>query len=144
MNSYRRHMTDRPQDVAAIRQVIADHEQGFNDNDPDLYTAHYRQRCWVVDVTGTETEGRAALLERARIGLSGPWATQYARYTPGDVEFLGPDVAIIHLYAAATTPTGEPTAVGHTMIALYVLARTDTTWQVIARHDTLARTPTTP
>lgn len=129
-------MTDREYDVDRIRRIIADHERGFNEKNPDLFAAHYRDRCWVVDVTGTETEGRAALLEQARTALSGPWAEQRARYSPGDVEFLGDDTAITHLYTNATTAD-----VGHAMIGLYVLARTDDTWQVIARHDTLVANP---
>ncbi len=143
MNFYGRLMTDREYDVDRIRRIIADHERGFNEKNPDLFAAHYRERCWVVDVTGTETEGRAALLEQARTALPGPWAEQFARYTPGDVEFLGGNTAIVHLYADAATATGEPADVGHAMIGLYVLARTDDTWQVIARHDTLVTTPAT-
>lgn len=134
-------MGDRKQDVDRIRQVIADHERAFNEKDPELFAAHYRDRCWVVDVTGTEVEGRTAVRERARAALSGPWAEQRARYTAGEVEFLGDDVAITHLYVDTTTATGETIHVGHTMIALYVLARTHDTWQAIARHDTPVTRP---
>lgn len=136
-------MSDRKQDVSAIQRIIADHERGFNQKSPDLFAAHYRQRCWVVDITGTEIEGQTALLEQARTTLSGPAAEQHVHYTAGTVEFLSDSVAIIHLYANATTPTKEATDVGHAVIALYVLTLANDTWQVVARHDTLVTTPAT-
>ena len=129
-------MADRDADRAAIRAIVAEHERGFNEHDPERLTAHYRALSWAVSAAGVEVEGRAAMLEQARRVP----ADQHARFEPGHVEFLGDDVAVMHAYVSATTAGGAPLDVGHTMIALYVFARGDGgTWEVVARQDTLAR-----
>lgn len=126
-------MPDRDADRRAIRAIVAEHERGFNEKDPERMAAGYRERSWAVSAGGVEVEGRAAMRERAP-------ADQFARFAPGHVEFLGDDVAIMHVYVSATTAEGEPVDVGHAMIKLYVFARGATgEWEVVARQDTLAR-----
>ena len=129
-------MPDRDADRRDIRAIVAEHERGFNEKDPERLAAHYRELSWAVDARGAEVEGRAAMVEAARSTPAG----QHARFAPGHVEFLGDDVAIMHAYVSATTADGEPLDVGHAMIALYVFARGDAgRWEVVARQDTLAR-----
>ena len=129
-------MPDRDADRAEIRAIVADHARGFNENEPERLAGHYRELSWAVDARGVEVEGRAAMLEQARAVPAG----QHARFDAGHVEFLGEDVAIMHVYVTATDETGAPVDVGHAMIALYVFARgSDGGWEVVARQDTLAR-----
>jgi uncharacterized protein (TIGR02246 family) len=128
---------DHTADVAAIEQVIADIEAGFNGNDPELSVAHFADNASAVSVGGVLVSGRDALLEANRTGLAGPLREQYARYELADVTFLRHDVAVAHKRAWATTPDGEPIDVGHAMIALYVLVREDGRWWVAARQNTL-------
>ena len=126
-------MPDRDADRREIRAIVAEHERGFNERDPERLTAHYRELSWAVSARGVEVEGRAAMREEVP-------ADQYARYEPGHVEFLGDDVAIMHAYVSAATAAGAPVDVGHGMIKLYVFARGDAgDWEVVARQDTLAR-----
>ena len=126
-------MPDRDADRREIRAIVAEHERGFNEKDPERLAAHYRERSWAVSADGVEVEGRAAM--RARVP-----ADQHARFEPGHVEFLGDDVAIMHAYVSATSAGGEPLDVGHAMIKLYVFARAaGGQWEVVARQDTLAR-----
>jgi uncharacterized protein (TIGR02246 family) len=124
-------------DVAAIERVIADIEAGFNGKDPELSVAHFAPDATAVSVTGAMIAGREALLEAHRAGYAGPLRDQYARYELADVTFPRPDVAIAHKRARATSPDGEPTDVGHAMIALYVLVREDGRWLVAARQNTV-------
>jgi uncharacterized protein (TIGR02246 family) len=127
-------MPDRDADRRAILAIVADHERGFNENDPERLASRYRERSWAVDARGVEVEGRAAMLEQARAVA----ADQHARFEPGHVEFLGEDVAIMHAYVSARGPDGESIDVDHSMIALYVFARgSDGGWEVVARQDTL-------
>ena len=129
-------MPDRDADRREIRAIVAEHERGFNEHDPERLGAHYRALSWAVDARGAEVEGRAAMAEAARGSLA---EGQFARFEPGHVEFLGDDVAIMHAYVSATTADGAPLDVGHSMIKLYVFARAGGTWEVVARQDTLAR-----
>ena len=128
-------MPDRDADRGSIRAIVAEHERGFNEKDPERLAAHYRELSWAVDAEGAEVEGRAAMAAAARDVPP----DQFARFAPGHVEFLGDDVAIMHAYVSATTASGAPLDVGHTMIKLYVFARAGATWEVVARQDTLAR-----
>ena len=128
-------MPDRDADRREIRAIVAEHERGFNQNDPERLTAHYRELSWAVDARGAELEGRAAMLEAARAMP----VDQHARFEPGHVEFLGDDAAIMHAYVSATGADGAPLDVGHAMIKLYVFARGEGGWEVVARQDTLAR-----
>ena len=125
-------MADREADRRAIRAIVAEHERGFNEKDPERTAAGYRERSWAVDARGVEVEGRAAMAREVP-------ADQFARFAPGHVEFLGDDAAIMHAYVSATDATGRPRDVGHAMIALYVFARAGHDWEVVARQDTLVR-----
>ena len=127
------------QDVAAIEQVIADIEKGFNTNDPELSVEHFTDDATTVNVGGALASGRDALLEAHRAGFAGPLRDQYARYELDDVAFLHPDVAVAHKRARATDAGGEPIDVGHAMIALYVFVKDDGRWRVAARQNTLVQ-----
>ena len=129
-------VSTRSADVAAIEAVIADHERAFNTKDPELLAAHFRPRSWAVGVNGVEIEGRSAL-----VGFAGPLAEGKARYRPGEVEFLGEDVAICHMYATAISDEGELIGPDPAMIALYVFCRDGGEWVVVARQNTLVPAP---
>jgi uncharacterized protein (TIGR02246 family) len=132
---------DHEADRAAIEQVIADVEAGFNASDPERSVAHFAANASAVSVHGVHVSGRAALLESYRAGLAGPLRDQHARYELTDVTFPRPDVAVAHQRAVATTPAGEPLDVGHAMIALYVLVREGGRWWIAARQDTVVARP---
>ena len=112
-------------------------ETGFNAKDAQRFGAPWRERSWAVSAFGTEIAGRGAVLDAAERGFAGPLAGEYASYEPGDVEFLADDVAILHVYARATTAQGERIDVDPSMIALYVLVREAGAWQIVARQNTL-------
>jgi uncharacterized protein (TIGR02246 family) len=135
---------DHQHDLAAIRDVIADVEAGFNTNDPNLSVAHFADNASSVNVVGAQLTGRDALLEANRTGLAGFLSDQFARYDVVDVTFLRPDVAVAHKHATATTSDGEPLDAGHAMIALYVLVKQDHRWWITARQNTLVPTADDP
>lgn len=132
-------MTEDHRAVHDIRAVVADHERGLNTNDPDLLGGHYRERSWAVGVTGAEIEGAAAIRTAMAAALApgGFLADQHVRYRPGEVELLGSDVAICHVYATATDTDGRPLGPDPAMVALYVMQRVGDRWLVVARQNTL-------
>lgn len=100
---------------------------------------HFTQNASAVNVAGLQLDGRDALLDANRRGLAGPLRDEHARYQVRDITFLRPDVAVAHKRAWATDPDGEPIAVGHAMVAVYVLVREDGRWWVAARQNTLVQ-----
>lgn len=131
--------SDHDDDVAAIKQVIADVETGFNTNDPDLSVKHFTHNASAVNVAGVQLTGWEALLEANRTGLAGALRHESARYELKDILFLRPDVAIAHKHAWAISPSGEAIDVGHTMVALYVLVKEGDRWWIAARQNTLVQ-----
>ena len=128
---------DHTDDLAAIRQVIADAERAFNGNDADLLVEHFAANATAVGVTGAQLDGRAAVLAASRVLFAGALREQRARYELADVLFVRPDVALAHQHATALDAAGRPTSVGHAMTALYVLVREHGRWWVVARQNTL-------
>jgi uncharacterized protein (TIGR02246 family) len=129
--------TDHDDDIAAIGELVAAVEAGFNTNDADLMTAPFAENGVAVGVTGALAAGRAALLEAGRVGLAGPLKDQRARYELTDLTFLRPDVAIGHKRAWAIDADDRDLDVGHAMIALYVFVKESGDWWVAARQNTL-------
>ena len=130
-------MTEREVDVLAIERLVAVQQDAFNAKDADLFASPWRERSWAVSVTGVEVGGRDAMRAAAERGFAGSLADQFALYRPGAVEFLGDDVAYLHVYAQATDAAGAALDVGHAMIALYVVARGEDGWEIVARQNTL-------
>ncbi|MBF6168480.1 SgcJ/EcaC family oxidoreductase [Streptomyces gardneri] len=128
---------DHTDDIAAIRQIVANAEAGFNANDAALLSADFTANAAVVNAMGTLITGFEALLDANRRGLAGFLKDQYARYEIADITFLRPDVAIAHKRAWATTADGELLDNDHAMIALYVLVKQGDRWYTAARQNTL-------
>jgi uncharacterized protein (TIGR02246 family) len=84
---------DHEDDIAAIRQLIADVETGFNTNDAELLVSPFIRDGSAVNVAGVLLSGFPAMLENARAGLAGPLRNRNARYELADVVCLRPDVA---------------------------------------------------
>ena len=128
-------------DEAAIRQIVADVERGFNDNDVELLTRHVADDATIVDAVGREHHGRVEVVAASEAGLAGPLADQRARYVVTDVTFVRSDVALAHKRAWAVDEAGADLDVGHAMVALYVLTREAGRWWIRARQNTLVPVP---
>ncbi|RJL35537.1 SgcJ/EcaC family oxidoreductase [Bailinhaonella thermotolerans] len=128
---------DHTDDIAAIRQIIANVETGYNTNDPELMTADFTANAAVVTAMGTLISGYDDLLAANTAGLAGFLKDEYVRYDVRDITFLRPDVAIAHKVARATTAEGELIDREPVMIALYVLVKERGRWWTAARQNTL-------
>ncbi|UYM06392.1 SgcJ/EcaC family oxidoreductase [Solicola gregarius] len=133
--------TGTEEDVAAVRQVVADIETAFNTNDAVLMNAHFAADATATNAVGQRVRGIEALDDAARSGLDGFLRDQYVRYEIADVSFPRPDTAIVHKLATATDEHGAPIAVGHEMIAMYVLVKEAGRWWIAARANTLVPRP---
>jgi uncharacterized protein (TIGR02246 family) len=122
-------------DVAAIRAIIGRVEAGFNAKNPELAIEDFAEDASVVTATGRRIQGRAALLEAHREGFAGPLADEYARYEVADVAFPAADVALAHKLAWPVAAPDDPAEGDPAMVALYVMARRDGRWWVVARAN---------
>lgn len=143
-NNVRPQVNDRigtEDDIKEVRQVVADVETAFNTNDAALMNAHFAADASAINAVGHRLRGIDALDDAARSGLSGVLQDQYVRYDVTDIAFVRPDVAIAHKLATATDENGRPLAVGHDMIAMYVLTKESGRWWIAARANTLVPRP---
>ncbi|MFI9534203.1 SgcJ/EcaC family oxidoreductase [Nocardia fusca] len=128
--------TDHTADIAAIEQLIKDVETGYNTNDAELMVSGFLANAAAGNAVGTVITGREALLEAARLGLSGFLKDEYVVYELTDIVFLRPDIAIAHKAARARTADGVLLDRDPAMVALYVLVAEHGRWWVAARHNT--------
>ncbi|WP_039785197.1 SgcJ/EcaC family oxidoreductase [Actinoalloteichus spitiensis] len=129
--------TDHEADEAAIRHIIEESETAYNTNDAELMVAHFAENATITTATGTRVTGRQAILDHTRAALTGFLRDQYVRYEVTDVTFPGPDLALAHKSARATTADGELVDQEPSMVATYVLVRESGRWWVVARLNTL-------
>lgn len=128
--------TDHAADIAAIQQLIADVETGYNTNDAELMVSGFTANASAGNAVGMVITGYGSLLAAAERGLAGFLKDEYARYDVSDIVFLRPDVAVAHKVARATTAEGELIDRDPAMVALYVLVEEGNRWWVAARHNT--------
>jgi len=128
---------DHAEDARAIRQLVADVETAMNTNDAALAVRHFAANAWAVGVTGARIVGHEALLEAHEKAFAGFLRNEYARYSLEDITFLNPDVAIAHARAQAADADGNPVGPDPAMVALYVFAKRNGRWWVVARQNTL-------
>ncbi|MEV0292429.1 SgcJ/EcaC family oxidoreductase [Nocardia sp. NPDC050710] len=128
---------DHTDDIAAIEQIVANVQAGYNTNDAELMTADFTANAAAGNAVGVVMVGKPTLLSAAAQGLAGFLKDEYVRYDVTDITFLRPDIAVAHKAARATTADGELIDTDPAMVALYVLVKEDGRWWVAARHNTL-------
>src|ERR1044071_5723245 len=111
----------QPQDIDAIKEIIATIETGFNQKDAAACVRHFTQDALVVNVLGKQVAEWSAIYEAHQGGLAGHLRDEYARYEVENLMFLRPDVAIAQVYGWPITKAGQPIEDGQGMIAMYVM-----------------------
>ena len=124
-------------DLNAIRRIITDVQEGFNNNDPVQMNSHLAEDAVVVNARGAVLEGRRAIEESTKDGLaSGFLRDSTAYYELVDVTLLAQDVIVARKNAWSTSEDardGRPPE----MNALYVFIRREGRWAIWRRQNTL-------
>jgi uncharacterized protein (TIGR02246 family) len=126
-------------DVDAITAIINDTERAFNTGDAALLAAQFHEDAWAVGVNGRQLAGRQQILDASRRLFAGALRGQRARYEIDELRFLSPEVAVLRKHAHAIDGADGDADVGHAMVALYVMAKRDGVWRVVARQNTLVQ-----
>ncbi|ASR37864.1 DUF4440 domain-containing protein [Prauserella marina] len=124
-------------DIAALKKVIEDTETAYNTNDAELMTKYFAAEASVVNAVGKRIVGREALLAANQQGLASFLKDQYVRYDVIEINFVRPDVALVHKQARATTSAGRLIDEDPAMLALYVLEKENDRWWIVVRQNTL-------
>lgn len=126
------------QDVDQIRSLVADAER--HQNDPDRFTQLHAPKAAIVNVAGRRIRGRDVLHESMRQALAGRLAKVLTRTEIIDIDFIRPDVALVHTIKHIFDHTDDdgPTLPTRGAMQL-VLTREDGTWQIAAAQTTPIR-----
>lgn len=128
-------------DEVAIRQLITEMTDGFNQHDGAAASRMYTPDARLVTVRGEVMEGQAAIEN----GLSSIFQTRARNATHRTVDvrirFLRTDVALAYVtneLSGLVAPNGQPLP-SHQELSLRVLVKDESRWQVAAFHNTMIR-----
>ena len=124
---------------AAIRQVIVEMTEGFNNHDGKAASRMYTQDARLVTVRGDVMSGPAEI-ER---GLSAIFATRARNATQRTIDvkirLIKPDIAFAYVtneLSGLVTPDGRSLP-AHQELSLRVFVKDGGVWQVAAFHNTM-------
>ena len=129
------------QDEEAIRRVIAEMTEGFNQHNAKAATRMYMPDADLVTVRGERYKGTAGMEE----GLAKIFATRARNATlrtlDVTVRLITDDVALAHVtneLSGLVSPDGEQLP-AHQELSIRVLVKDAGTWRVTAFHNTMVK-----
>ena len=125
-----------PSDRSEIEAIIAKLEAAWNAGDGMAFAAPFAKDADFVNIRADRFSGR----ETIAAGHDDIFRTIYAgsrnRFAIESIRMLRPDVAVAHVRAELTAPSG-PLAGRHTAIYSAVLTRESDAWEIASFHNTL-------
>jgi len=135
-----------PEDEQAIRRVIVEMTEGFNQHDARASTRMYTADADLITVRGERFRGTSEFEK----GLASIFTTRAREATHRtlnvSVRFIRPDVALAHVtneLSGLIAPDGQRPA-PHQELSLRVFVKEGTQWRVAAFHNTLVQPFGTP
>lgn len=122
-------------DEAAIHSIVADIEQGFNDNDPELLVRHIAPDALIVNPLGVVMRGPEEVETSIRPLLEGPLQDTTAHYRLSEIAQLAPGVVVAHKSAWSSRHAAD-SGESPQMNALYVFVNREGIWWIACRQNT--------
>jgi uncharacterized protein (TIGR02246 family) len=134
------------EDEEAIRKVIVEVTEGFNQHDAKAATRMYTPDADLVTVRGDRFKSR----DEIEKGLAAIFATRAKDATHKTldvtVRFIRPDMAVAHVtneLSGLVSPDGKKLP-AHQELSIRVFVKEQGTWRVAAFHNTMVRPFGTP
>jgi uncharacterized protein (TIGR02246 family) len=127
------------EDEAAIRKVIVEMTDGFNDHDGNAATRMYTPDARFVSVRGDMMTGQAAIEKGLSAILTSRAKNAAQRTMDVTVRFIRPDVALANVtneLRGLVTPDGHALP-SHRELSLRVFVKDAGVWQIAAFHNTM-------
>ena len=135
------HGQDTSSDEQAIRALMAQTTQAFNDHDAKAWVQSCTPDARLVTVRGESMNGIAQIEK----GLATIFATRGRKAALKTldvaVRFIRPDVAVVHVtneMSGVASPTGELQP-SHTELSIRVVVKDNATWRIAAFHNTIVQ-----
>lgn len=126
---------DTLQENGAIRRLIKNYEQAWNNHDPKALAANYTFDATWVNWFGAYYAGRQAIEDHYRTTHTTYFKpSHYYTRAVEDIQYLKPDVAVAHVRTALTDDARHP---GETFEfrRMIVLTKTDGDWLIQAGQN---------
>jgi uncharacterized protein (TIGR02246 family) len=127
------------EDEAAIRKVIAEMTDGFNNHDGKAAARMYTPDARFVSVRGDMMNGQAGIEKGLSVILSTRAKNATQRTMDVSVRFIRPDVALANVtneLSGLVAPDGQGLP-SHRELSLRVFVKDAGVWQITAFHNTL-------
>ncbi len=128
-------------DQSAIRNIIQDETNAWNDGDAAAYSRHFALGGTFTNIRGDFFTGQVAFLKVHDAIFQGIFKHTTVKQDIVSLEFFGPNVAVVETLTsvngmAQTAPGTLPDAKGRLRTRLLqVIARQDGEWKVVAYHN---------
>jgi uncharacterized protein (TIGR02246 family) len=126
----------RETEIDAIRRVIAAVEHSQQNELVDEFVGLFRQDAIWTTAHGKRLLGRDEIAAFTQRVLPGAMEGLTASYQPEHVLFIRPDVAAVKVRQQYTTHDGEPIQGQKQGSPLYVMAKEDGQWRLVACQNT--------
>lgn len=121
-------------EIEAIKQVIAKLEHSQENELPEEFVGLFRADAIWTTGHGKRLTGRHEISSFTHQVLPGAMKDSTATYEVVDVLFIRPDVAAVKAHAQYWTLEGAP--IGNAGTPLYVMAKEDGQWRLVACQNT--------
>ena len=127
----------RAAELEAIRQVVAAVEHAQQNELPEEFIDLFRHDAIWTTAHGKRFNGRDQIAAFTRQVLPGAMQDSMATYEVAHVLFIRPDVAAVKVRQRAVTLDGEPIEGENEGSPLYVMAKEDGQWRLVAGQNTI-------
>jgi uncharacterized protein (TIGR02246 family) len=126
-------------EIEAIKQVIATLEHSQQNELPDEFLGLFRADAIWTTGHGKRLTGRDEISAFTHQVLPGAMKDSTVTYEVEQVLFIRPDVAAVKAHAQYLTLDGQP--IGNAGTPLYVMAKEDGQWRLVACQNTEVLAP---
>lgn len=127
----------RRRDVAAIEEKVAALEKAQQRESVEDFVGLLAPRAVWVTGGGRRLTGRDEIEAFTRRVLPGAMKDSTARYEVVHVSFVRPDVAVVNVRQRPVTHNGEPLEGQPEGRPVYVMAREEDRWEIVAAQNTI-------
>ncbi|HCT81595.1 MAG TPA: DUF4440 domain-containing protein [Micromonosporaceae bacterium] len=124
-------------EIEAIKQVVATIEHAQQNELPDEFVSLFRHDAIWTTAHGKRLFGRDVISEFTHKVLPGAMKDSTATYEVEHVLFIRPDVAAVKVRQRPVTLDGKPLEGENEGSPLYVMAKEDGEWRLVACQNTI-------
>lgn len=128
-------------DLEEIQRVVATVEHAMRQGLPEEFAGLFRADAVVTTAHGKLLTGRDEISAFTHQALAGPPPASTATYEVAHVLFIRPDVAAVKIRQRPVTRDGRPIEDRREGTPLYVMAREDGRWLLVATQNTEVLAP---